>query len=133
LGTPAYISPEAVTDPATTGPAADLYSLGATGYFLLTGRRVFEAKTGVEMCIQHVTATPVRPSEACSNYVPAALEAILLRCLAKRPTDRFASASDLAAALRAVPSRDWDDSEAHRWWTEFRRNETEAAVTSTTP
>src|SRR5205823_13279930 len=86
LGTPAYVAPEAVTDPAHVGPAVDLYALGAVGYFLLTGRRVFEGKTAVELCIQHVSATPVPPSQVAANgasCVSGELDAIVLRCLAK--------------------------------------------------
>ena len=121
LGTPAYVAPEAVTDPAQIGPAADLYALGAVGYFLLTGRRVFEAKTAVDLCIQHVTATPRRPSEVAPIHLPPELEALILRCLAKDPAARFGSAAELAAALEAVPrARDWDRTEAQRWWRELR-------------
>ncbi len=58
LGTPHYIAPETITDPAATGLGADLYALGAVGYFLLSGRRVFEGKTPLDVCIQHVTQTP---------------------------------------------------------------------------
>ncbi|MBA2543582.1 MAG: serine/threonine protein kinase [Deltaproteobacteria bacterium] len=136
LGTPAYVAPEAVTDPNTIGPAVDLYALGAVGYFMLTGRRVFEGKTAVDMCIQHVTAIPRRPSEvAPSIYVAPELEAIVMRCLAKNPADRFPSADDMAAALRVVIglSRDWSNDDARVWWSEFRLTERMALAASTTP
>jgi len=124
LGTPAYVAPEAVTDPASIGPAVDLYALGAVGYFLLTGRRVFEGKTAVDICIQHVTAAPRPPSEVAPGRVPPELEALILRCLAKRPADRFASASDLAEALAAIPrAADWSRDDARRWWRERRERE----------
>ena len=121
LGTPAYVAPEAVTDPASIGPAADLYALGCVGYFLLTGRRVFEGKTAIELCIQHVTATPLRPTEAAPIHLPPELEELILRCLAKDPATRYASAFALAEALEAIPrAGDWDRAEARRWWRELR-------------
>ncbi len=134
MGTPAYIAPEAITDPNTVGPAADLYALGAVGYYLLTGRRVFEGKTAVDMCIQHVTTAPKRPSEVATIRISPELETIIMKCLEKRPEARFASALELALALRALPPPgDWDETEAYRWWTEFRRIESETAVASRTP
>ena len=124
LGTPAYVAPEAVTDPARIGPAADLYALGCVGYFLLTGHRVFEGKTAVDLCIQHVTAAPRRPSEVAPIQLPPELEDLLLRCLAKDPAARYASAAALAEALAAIPRPPgWDVAEARRWWRELRARE----------
>jgi eukaryotic-like serine/threonine-protein kinase len=124
LGTPHYIAPEIVTDPNSISPAVDLYALGAVGYFLLTGKRVFEAKTAVEILVQHRTATPKKPSEVAAVHVPAELEAILMKCLSKSPSDRYASAREMAEALEAVPrSRDWDREEARRWWRELKAHE----------
>lgn len=133
LGTPAYIAPEAVTDPAAIGPPADLYALGAVGYFLLTGRRVFEAKTTVDLCIQHVTATPKPPSQMTSKTIPAELEAIILQCLAKAPADRPASAEVLAKQLRAVPNAgEWSEQHAVKWWDDFRRLPRPASANAST-
>ncbi|NVB84438.1 MAG: serine/threonine protein kinase [Kofleriaceae bacterium] len=124
LGTPAYISPEAVTDPTTMSPAADLYALGAVGYFLLTGRRVFEAKTNVDLCVQHVTATPKPPSTVTTRKIPPALEEAILRCLAKKPADRPESAAVLATLLRAAATgTGWSEDDARRWWADFRRQD----------
>jgi eukaryotic-like serine/threonine-protein kinase len=124
LGTPAYVAPEAVTDPEHVGPASDLYALGAVGYYLLTGKRVFEGKTAVDICIQHVTATPRTPSEAAGSYVQPELEMILMKCLAKKPGERFASAVEMAAAIRALPpAKDWDLPDAELWWREFQAQE----------
>ena len=128
LGTPAYIAPEAVTDPARIGPASDLYSLGAVGYFLLTGRRVFEGKTAADLCIQHVRQTP-RPIAELTT-VPPELDAIIMKCLSKQPADRHASASALADALEAIATpRDWDRDEARLWWREFRARASSAPST----
>ena len=129
LGTPAYIAPEVVTDPSKVGPAGDLYALGAVGYFLLTGKPVFEGKTSVDVCVQHVTATPVPPSKAAGIFIPEALEQTILRCLAKSPRDR-PTARALAALLRdAPPAKDWTEDEALAWWTKFRARESAAPTT----
>jgi serine/threonine-protein kinase len=128
LGTPHYLAPEVITDPETIGPAADLYALGAVGYFLLTGKRLFEGKNAVDVCVQHVTATPVPPSQVASVHISAELEQLVLRCLAKEPADRPESAGALAHLLRAVPSsNDWSEAEALRWWSDFRRLEEPAS------
>jgi serine/threonine-protein kinase len=119
LGTPAYIAPESVTDPSTIGAPADLYSLGAVGYYLLAGRRVFEG-AAVDLCIQHVTTAP-QPLSALGVELPAELEAIIMQCLAKKPVERPASAQELSELLRAVGTLpDWDEARASAWWSEFR-------------
>lgn len=120
VGTPAFISPEAVTDPDRVGPASDLYALGATAYFLLTGTNVFEGKTPLEVCTQHATARPVAPSRRTTEQVPQALEALVLALLAKDPANRPANARAVAAALRAMPERvEWNEGEAQAWWRRF--------------
>jgi eukaryotic-like serine/threonine-protein kinase len=119
MGTPAYISPETVTDPDRVGPQSDLYALGAVGYYLLTGKRLFDGKTTVDVCVQHVTAEPARVSSHVA--VPEALDAIIFACLAKNPADRPASARDLAKRLQEVPIADaWSEAIAVQWWVEFR-------------
>lgn len=135
LGTPHYIAPEAVTDAEHIGPAADLYALGCVGYFLLTGKRVFDGGTPIEICINHVTKPPTPPSQHVSG-LPSELDAIIMRCLDKQPTARFDSAADLASALRAVPTTDWNDAAARDWWRIHRRaidasKDTTAAATRT--
>ena len=129
LGTPDYLAPEALTEPGSVGPPVDLYALGAVGYFLLTGKRVFEGKTAVDVCIQHATAQPRPPSQVAAIHVEPALEAIVMRCLAKRPADRFESATALADALHALPPmKDWADADARRWWRELRAAEAATAA-----
>lgn len=121
LGTPAYIAPEQITDPETVGPSSDLYSLGCVGYFLLTGRKVFDGKTDVDLCLAHVTKTPKPPSEVAKVHVPRGLDAVIMRCLQKAPSARFASAIELAAALDEIPrEKDWSVADARAWWRDFR-------------
>jgi serine/threonine-protein kinase len=133
LGTPAYVAPEAVTDPDHITPAVDLYALGAVGYFLITGRPVFEGKTAVDVCIQHVTQPPRPPSELGIAIAPA-LEAVLMRCLAKQPTLRYPSAAALAEALEALPpADDWRKADVLAWWDQFRTSQAASSVASAAP
>ncbi len=112
LGTPQYMAPETVS--GDVRPASDLYALGAVGYFLLTGRPVFAGKE-VEVVVKHMTTAPEPPSTYAA--VPPALEAVILRCLAKSPEQRYASAAELADALRAAAVDDaWSDDAARAWW-----------------
>ena len=133
LGTPAYVAPEAVTDPEHITHAVDLYGLGAVGYFLITGRRLFEGKTAVDVCIQHVTQLPRRPSELGVAIAPA-LEAVLMKCLAKHPAQRYPSAAALAEALEALaPAGDWSKADALAWWDQFRRGQAAVSSASAAP
>ena len=119
LGTPAYVAPETITDPSKIGPAVDLYALGAVGYFLLTGKRMFDGATAFEVCIQHVTKTPKPPSQMTERAIAPELEAIVMRCLSKSPADRPASAADLGDELDAFArTADWDEARARAWWRE---------------
>jgi hypothetical protein len=129
LGSPGYIAPEAMT--GTVGAAADLYAIGAVGYFLLTGRRVFEGKTALDICIQTVTNPARPPSQVAAIHVLPELEAIVMKCLAKQPEQRYASAAELADALHALPrANDWGDDDARLWWRELRHAERAEASTS---
>jgi hypothetical protein len=122
LGTPAYMAPEAMTDPSNITPGVDLYAVGAVGYFLLTGQPMFKGKTAVDVCIQHVTKPVTPPSQIATKPISPALEAVIMKCLAKAPGDRFASARELESTLRALPpAKDWSPSEARLWWSDFRR------------
>jgi serine/threonine protein kinase len=116
LGTPTYMAPEQALGTGMDH-RADLYALGAVGYYLLTGGPVFPAKTNTAMLVQHVTSTPLPPSQAGTNHVPPGLDAVILKCLAKDPADRYPSARALAAALE--PLRDWSLDEAGQWWRDF--------------
>jgi eukaryotic-like serine/threonine-protein kinase len=117
LGTPHYLAPEMISEPSAVGARADLYALGAVGYQLLTGRTVFEGKTVVEVCSKHLFAEPVPPSLDTSLDVPAALEQVILACLAKAPDARPASAAALCATLAKLGLAEaWTPGDAQSWW-----------------
>ncbi len=105
LGTPAYMAPEqAVADPHQDH-RVDIYALGVLGYELLTGRAPFSATTAQEMLAAHVTANP-EPLEQHRPTVSPALAAVVMKCLAKKPADRWQTADELLTALEplATPS-----------------------------
>ncbi len=115
LGTPAYMSPEQARG-ADAGPAADVYALGAVAYFLLTGRPPFAGKSPLEVLHAHLSATAVPPSELAPT-VPADLEGVVLRCLAKDSAGRFAAAGALDTALAQCScAAGWSEADAAAWW-----------------
>ncbi|HVX61077.1 MAG TPA: serine/threonine-protein kinase [Pirellulales bacterium] len=100
LGTPCYISPEqAAGETDEIGPAADIYSLGAVLYEMLTGRPPFECHRIDVLFAQVLDGEPVAPRRL-NPRIPPALETICLKCLARAPGKRYASAEDLAADLQ---------------------------------
>ncbi len=102
FGTPGYLAPEqAGADPASDH-RADLYSIGVLAYEALTGRRPFQAATVHELLVAQASASPVPVQELRPDLAPD-LARIVMRCLEKRPEDRFASAAELHAALEIVP------------------------------
>lgn len=117
VGTPHFISPEAVEKPESVESRSDLYSLGAVGYWLLTGRTLFEHETVEGLLERHVKDDPPHPSERLRQPVSADLAEVLLRCLAKHPEQRPASAEDLERSLAACAAAGtWTSADAEKWW-----------------
>jgi serine/threonine-protein kinase len=98
VGTPDYMAPEQAKDSKTVDARADLYSLGCTLYFLLTGRVPFPATGPIEKILAHQTEHPP-PVQALRPEVPAAVAEIVAKLMAKRPDDRIQTAGEVAAAL----------------------------------
>jgi serine/threonine-protein kinase len=95
---------------------ADLYALGCVAYYLLTGQLVFEAANGLQMIARHMRDTPVPPSRRVELPVPAALERVVLACLAKEPAGRPRSAGEISRALAAIEGEPWGEEQAAEWW-----------------
>jgi eukaryotic-like serine/threonine-protein kinase len=118
-GTPLYLSPEAITAPDAMDARADLYSLGAVGYFVLTGTHVFDGRTTVEVCAKHLHEAPEPPSRRIGRRLPEDLESLLLDCLAKQPQNRPSTAGELCRRLEACTSfGQWTPDKASAWWRE---------------
>ena len=98
MGTATYFSPEQARGD-TVDPRSDIYSLGCVLYELLVGRPPFSGETPVAIAYKHVQESPIPPRHL-NVELPAAIEAIVLKCLAKNPVNRYPSAEDLRADLR---------------------------------
>lgn len=102
MGTPDYMSPEQAQGMKTDG-RSDIYSLGATFYFLLTARRPFTAETPIAVIMKHV-GQPPEPVREVNPGVPESVANIVHKMLAKNPEDRFAGCGPLIAALNEAES-----------------------------
>ena len=133
-GTPLYFSPEAIAAPDQIDARSDLYALGAVGYLLLTGQRLFEARTIMELCAHHLHTPPVPPSVRLGRAIDPTLEAALLRCLAKEPSDRPPSALALDELLQGcVAAAEWSADDARAWWRAHRQEASRAAAPTSDP
>jgi serine/threonine-protein kinase len=101
IGTPRYMAPEQLTG-APVGPAADLFAAAALAYRLFTGQHAFGGESMVEIVYAVAHQDPVAPSQLPGPALPAALDAVLLRALAKQPQARYPDAAGFAAALHAA-------------------------------
>ena len=118
-GTPLYLPRERIQQPSVVDVRSDLYSLGAVGYFLLTGRPIFDVETVAEIFWHQVHTVPRTPSAVMGRAVPPDLERILMQCLAKDSADRPQSAAALAEAMaRCEAAEAWTESLARSWWKE---------------
>jgi serine/threonine-protein kinase len=120
-GTPAFMAPEVVLGVAETDHRVDLYALGCVGYWLLTGKLIFEGRNAVEVMFHHANTPPPRPSTRSELSIPAQLEDLIMECLEKDPARRPASAAAVSIRLDAVPLESpWTVERAERWWATHR-------------
>src|SRR5262249_33453483 len=106
---------------------SDIYSLGALAYFLLTGQSPFAGRSAVKVLAAHIYENP-EPLSSHNPEVPADFEAVVLRCLAKQPSERFPDALSVERALADCQSADqWTEEEAANWWRSKDRGESQSS------
>jgi eukaryotic-like serine/threonine-protein kinase len=116
-GTPMYMAPEQAVGDRSLDARADIYALGAVMYFALTGQPPFSGESPFAVMMAHARDPVVSPSEIRPG-VPEDLESVILRCLAKKPCERFPNVQALGDALAACASAaDWGPNRADAWWT----------------
>jgi serine/threonine-protein kinase len=115
VGTPLYMSPEAILTPDQIDARADIYGLGGVAYHLVAGAPPFAGESVVEICAHHLHSIPQPPSQR--RPVPGDLERVILSCLAKDRNERPQGAEALSRALeRCRDASSWTDGDAEAWW-----------------
>jgi serine/threonine protein kinase len=89
---PPFIAPDQALGPSALDARADIYATGCVAYWLLTGQLVFDTDTPMGLLVHHIHTQPVPPSARSELPIPAALDSLVLSCLAKDPADRPQSA-----------------------------------------
>ena len=116
-GTPAFMAPEQALGGDRLDGRADIYALGCVAFWLLTGKLVFTADTPSAILLQHIQTPATAPSARTELPVPAALDRIVLSCLAKSPDDRPQSAKELESRLDEVETdTPWTETRCREWW-----------------
>jgi serine/threonine-protein kinase len=116
VGTPAFLSPEQAGSGETVDARSDIYSLGALAYFLLTGQSMFAGRSPMKVLAAHLYESPASIRSFRAD-VPPDLDAVVIRCLAKNPQDRFSHIRALSEALADCgASEHWTEQEAAEWW-----------------
>ncbi len=127
-GTPLYMAPEQAMGDRGLDGRCDVYALGAIAYHMLAGRPPFEGDAPVAIMIAHASQEVVAPS-AYRPDIPQDIEQVVLRCLAKKPADRYEDVLALAEALHnCAAASEWDAQKAASWWQEITSTPAPVAV-----
>jgi serine/threonine-protein kinase len=115
-GTPEFMAPEMALGKAVDA-RADIYAVGCVGYWLLTGKLVFEEDTFVATMLAHAQKAPIPPSSRTEIEIPPQLEKLVMWCLEKEPQRRPSSAGEIRRAISQYGLADsWTPERAEKWW-----------------
>lgn len=116
-GTPWFMPPEAIENPAASDPRSDIYSLGGLAFYLVTGKYVFDHDSVDGVMEQQLKSLPTTPSKSTKNAISQEFDSVILSCLEKNPAHRPQSAMELAALLAACPRAAESTPESrNEWW-----------------
>lgn len=133
VGTPSFMAPEAALG-GEADARSDLYAVGAVAYWMLTGMLVFEGVTRLERLLEQVRTSPIPPSQRIENAIPAALEQIIMECLASDPANRPQTAAELSERLKAIRlDTPWTPQRAEGWWLSHRPHQARRPDSSASP
>ncbi len=119
-GTPLYLTPEAIQEPASQDARSDVYQLGALMYFFLTGSHLFSGDSLESLRHAHLHTPPELPARRLGHAVNADYEALIMRCVNKDPMQRPADACELLTELEAFNVHgQWGQAQARLWWQEW--------------
>jgi len=114
------MAPEAILDPRSVDARADIYGVGAVGYYLRTGAAVADADGTREILRRQLETTPEFP-QAGADSIEAGLDGVLAQCLAKTREARPRSAEEVMAALRGLAElMPWTQEQAAEWWSRYQ-------------
>ena len=117
LGTPLYMAPERLNNPADVDARADIYAVGAVAYFLLTGKKLFEAPDDLALTTRILNEEPQRVAAVAPQPIPAELDILIAACLEKKREDRPQRIAGLVETFAALSSElRWTQREAEDWW-----------------
>jgi eukaryotic-like serine/threonine-protein kinase len=117
LGTPLYMAPERLRNPADVDERADIYAVGALAFLMLTGRRLFESVDDLELTSKILNEEPPRAAAVAPQSVPMELDLIVTSCVEKKRELRPQRVVDLVEAFDALAlEHRWTQREAQEWW-----------------
>jgi serine/threonine-protein kinase len=124
LGTPLYMAPERLRNPADVDARADIYALGALAFYMLTGRRMFESEDDLQLTSKVLNEEPPRPSSVAPQPLPLELDLLVLHCVEKRREDRPQQVTSLVEAFdELAKEHPWTQAEAAAWWSQIPPSE----------